>query len=151
VPLMPKIKLKQQDAYEFEYPVTLQVYHINYGGHLGNDTVVSLLHEARVNLLKQLGLTELNLGDGKTGIIMADLAVNYLKEGFLFDQFIIFTHIDEISAASFRIFHKIMKDDIIIALAEIGIITFDYHEHAITEIPTDFLNVLNDYLKCKRK
>src|SRR4030042_2545708 len=115
---MPKIKLKAQDKYEFEYKVTIQVRDINYGGHLGNDALVGLTHEARINMLRTLGCSELDLGDGKTGIIMGDLAVNYQGEGFMFDDLIIYSHIDEIGAHSFRIFHHITKGDKTIALAE---------------------------------
>jgi hypothetical protein len=43
---------------------------INYGGHLGNDAVLSLVHEARVRFLKQQGYTENNIEGA--GIIMAD-------------------------------------------------------------------------------
>lgn len=102
--LMPKVKLKKQEKYEFEYNTILQVTDINYGGHLGNDALVGITHEARVNFLRTLGFSELDLGDGKTGIIMADLAVNYLGEGFMFDQLIVNSHIDEISNVSFKFF-----------------------------------------------
>src|SRR4030042_4639662 len=102
---MPKVKLVKKENYEFEYKVILQVTDINYGGHLGNDALVGIIHEARVNLLTALGCSEFDLGDGKTGIIMSDLGVNYLGEGFMFDEIIIHSTIDEISNASFRIFH----------------------------------------------
>lgn len=143
---MPKSKLKVQEKYEFEYGKTLQVTDINYGGHLGNDALVGITHEARVNLLRTLGCSELDLGDGATGIIMADLAVNYLGEGFMFDDIKVLSHIDEISTHSFRIFHHMLKEDKTIALAETGIIAFDYNERRITEIPRAFLDSLNNYI-----
>ena len=142
---MPKIKLKKQDNYEFEYKTTLQVTDINYGGHLGNDALVGITHEARVNLLRTLGFSELDLGDGKTGIIMADLAVNYLGEGFMFDEITVYSHIDEISSVSYRIFHHIASNEKTIALAETGIIAFDYNERRIVEIPISFISALNDF------
>ena len=140
---MPKIKLKKQEQYEFEYKTTIQVTQINYGGHLGNDALVSITHQARVNLLKELGFTELDLGDGETGIIMADLAVNYLGEAFMFDELTVYSHVDEISSHSFRVFHNITKEDKSIALAETGIIAFNYKDHMISEIPEIFINKLN--------
>ena len=144
---MPRIKLKRQDNYEFLYKKNLSVRDINYGGHLGNDAVVSIIHEARLDLLKQLGFTELNLGDGKTGIIMADLVVNYIEEAFMFDQINVMSHIDEITSASFRIFHNFTKKDSTIILAETGIIAFDYSIRRVTEIPDIFLKNLDRYIK----
>jgi len=146
---MPKVKLKKMDNYEFEYKTILQVRDINYGGHLGNDALVSLTHIARINMLRTLGFSELDLGDGKTGIIMADLAVNYIGEGFMFDEVTVLTHIDEISPVSFRVFHNFIKDDKTIALAETGIIAFDYNERRITEIPETFFYSLKKYISEK--
>ena len=58
-------------------------------------------------MLRSMGFSENDLGDGRTGIIMSDLAVNYKAEGFLFDDIAIDTHIGEMQSSSFRIFHRI--------------------------------------------
>ncbi|HOJ64326.1 MAG TPA: thioesterase family protein [Spirochaetota bacterium] len=138
---MPKIKLKECENYEYQYSTRINIRDINYGGHLGNDSLVGILHEARIDLLNKMGFSELDLGDGKTGIIMSDLAVKFIKEGFLLDEIIVYSHIDEISNASFRIFHKIVrvKDNALLALAETGIVCFNYKEKAISDIPEAFL------------
>ena len=139
---MPRVKLQLQPTYEFHYEVTLQVRDINYGGHLGNDALVGLLHEARINLLHGLGLSEMNLGDGQTGIIMADLVVNFLEEGFMLDRLAIDSHIGEMTQRSFRIFYRITKGDKILALAETGIVAFDYAQRKIVPVPAPFRQTL---------
>ena len=139
---MPRVKLQLQRSYEFHYEVTLQVRDINYGGHLGNDALVGLLHEARINLLHNLGLSEMNLGDGQTGIIMADLVVNFLEEGFMLDRLDIDSHIGEMTQRSFRVFHRITKGDKILALAETGLVSFNYAERKIARIPKSFRQVM---------
>ncbi len=136
---MARIKLKPLDKYEYEYNRTLQVKDINYGGHLSNDSVVTILHEARIDLLNKLGVNELDLGDKATSIIMADLIVNYTGEGFLLDQVKVLSHIDDLSAVSFRIYHKIIKGDKSLALAEVGILSYNYKDKQIVEIPEVFL------------
>ena len=78
---MPKTKLKEQPFYPFHYETSLKIRDINYGNHLSNDAVVGLLHEARIHMLQQLECSELNLGDSKTGTMIADLVVNYKKQG----------------------------------------------------------------------
>ncbi|MBN2545380.1 MAG: thioesterase family protein [Spirochaetes bacterium] len=137
---MSKVKLKSLDKYEYEYKRILLVKDINYGGHLGNDALVTILHEARIDLFNKLGATEFDLGDNATSIIMADLIVNYTGEGFMLDEIKIMTHIDDISSASFRLFHKIIKQDKTLALAEVGIISYNYKDKQIVEIPEVFLN-----------
>jgi acyl-CoA thioesterase FadM len=94
-----------------------------------------------------LGFSELDLGDGRTGIIMADLAVNYLGEGFMFDDITVLSHIDEISSVSYRIFHHFVNKEKTIALAETGIIAFDYNDRRIVEIPASFIEALNLFVK----
>ncbi len=144
---MPAIKLKTAFNYEFQYKTKINIRDINYGGHLGNDSLVGILHEARLDLLNKMGFTELDLGDGKTGIIMADLVVNFKKEAFLLDEIIVHSHIEEISNASFRIFHKItrIKDDALIALAETGLVCFNYKERSISQVPESFLKKLKEF------
>lgn len=139
---MPRVKLHPQPIYEFHYELTLQVRDINYGGHLGNDALVGLLHEARINLFHSLGLSEMNLGDGQTGIIMADLVVNFVEEGFMLDRLDIGSHIGEVTKHSFRIFHRLDKGDKILALAETGLIAFNYTKRKIAPIPASFQQAL---------
>jgi acyl-CoA thioester hydrolase len=143
---MPRIKLQEQPRYEFRYEVVLQPRDINYGGHLGHETLIALIHSARTDLLRSMGLSEMNLGDGRTGIIMVDLAVNYQGEGFMFDVIRIESHVGEMTRTSFRIFHRVIKGDKILAFVETGFLAFNYPDRKIARVPQSFLNTLNQYL-----
>jgi len=123
----------------------IKVRDLNYGAHLSNDALVGILHEARIDFLHQMNCTELDLGDGATGIIMRDLVVNYKAQGYLLDDMVIHSHIGELSTASFRVFHKIMGTERMIALAETGIVTFRYQDNTIAEVPAAFLSRLASY------
>jgi acyl-CoA thioesterase FadM len=144
---MPRIKLQEQPVYEFHYDVTIQVGDLNYGGHLSNDALVGLLHEARVNLLHGLGLSEKEIGDGQTGLIMADLVVNFKAEGFLFDLLQIDSHIGEFSRNGFRVFHRVVRGDDLVALAETGMVTFNYAERRIAPVPEAFIRAVRQRVK----
>ena len=142
---MPKIKLKERPFYAFCYETALKIRDINYGKHLSNDAVVSLLHEARIYMLQHLGFAEQDLGDGKTGMMMADLAVNYKNEGFLGDNIKIHLNIDEINKKSFRVFYKMERAGDLIVLAETGIVMYDYRAKSTVTIPEIFLTTLKQY------
>jgi 4-hydroxybenzoyl-CoA thioesterase len=73
-----EIDLPERFAFATEIPVRID--DVNYGGHLANDAVLSLAHEARVRFLASRGLSELDAGDG-VGIIMSDAAIVYRAEG----------------------------------------------------------------------
>jgi acyl-CoA thioesterase FadM len=139
---MSRIKLSEQSEYEFHHTITLQPRDINYGGHLGNDSLVSLLGTVRADTLRSMGLSEADLGDSRTGIIMSDLVVNFRAEGFMFDELLIDTHIGELNRTGFRIFHRVTKGRTLIALAETGITTFDYVSRKIAPVPGAFLKAL---------
>lgn len=135
------IKLEEQPEYEFSFEVTIQTRDLNYAGHLGNDALVSIIQETRVSLFQDLGCKELDLGDGKTGIIIGDLIINFKAEGFVFDQLIIESHIGEVTEKSIRLFHRIIKknDNALLALVETGLIAFDYEKRRISKFPNRFL------------
>lgn len=136
---MAVIKLKPQTSYRFEHTVTLGVSHINYGRHLGNDALVTLLHDARLMLFCSLGVGELDLGDGHTGIIMNELAVNYRAEARLLDEVTIHSDFSHIKTASFRMNHLVTRCESIIAVAEVGLVTYSYKTQRISPIPETFL------------
>jgi acyl-CoA thioesterase FadM len=139
---MPRTKLTEQPVYEFRYAITLQPRDINYGGHLGVDSLISIVGTARAYIFKSAGLSEINLGDGRTGIIMMDLVVNLKAEGFMFDCLEVYTHIGELTKNGFRFFHKVTRGNSIIAFAEMGFLTFDYAARKVTSVPERFMNAL---------
>ena len=147
---MPRVTLEEQNKYEFKFKTTIQTRDLNYANHLGNDALVSLLQESRVALFKKLGFKELDLGDGRTGIIIGDLLINFKAEGFLFDELSIEDHIGDITEKSFRIYSRVVatKNNTVLALAETGVVAFDYKARKITTIPEAFRQAL-EKLKSK--
>ena len=139
---MPRIKLVEQQEYEFHFTITMQPRDINAGGHMGNDALISLVGAARADLFHSMGMSELDLGNAQTGVIMSDLAVNYLAEAFLFDELFIDTHIGELNRTWFRLFHRITRKETLIALVETGLVTFNYVSKKIVSVPETFLKRL---------
>lgn len=142
---MPRIKLVSLDRYQSVYETAVEVTDLNYGNHLGNDALVGIIHRARVHFLHRLGVSENNLGDGMTGILLADLIVNYKEEGFLFDKLRVESSIGEVHSKGFRMFHRITTGrDRLIALAETGIVAFDSHKKRIVRIPESFVSKISN-------
>jgi acyl-CoA thioester hydrolase len=139
---MPRIKLMEQATYEFRFPLQVRPQDVNYAGHLGNDNLISLVGTARAYLFRSLGLSELNLGDGQTGTIINDMAVNYRAEAFMFDELLIETHIGEVVEKGFRMFHRIRKDTKLVALVETGFVTYNYAAKKTAPVPPSFLKCL---------
>jgi len=142
---MPRIKLTEKASYPFSTDCPVRVDDMNYGGHMDNARFVSFLHEARVRFLKELGASESDLGDGCTGIVMGDLAVNYRAEVFHGAELTIRCGIDEIGPRGFRVFYRVENAGVLSALAETGIIGFDYGKRTIAKIPAAFIEKVKGF------
>ena len=139
---MPRVKLMEHEAYEFRFPLQVRPQDVNYAGHLGNDNLISMVGAARAHLVRSLGFSEMDLGDGQTGMIITDMAVNYRAEAFMFDELLFETHIGEVGPKGFRMFHRITRGSTCIALVETGIVTYNYPIKAKSPIPAPFLKCL---------
>ncbi|MCX8022683.1 MAG: thioesterase family protein [Syntrophorhabdaceae bacterium] len=139
---MARIILKERPEYRYRFKTRVQVRDINYAGHLGNDAIISIIGNARAELFHSFGFYETDLGDGETGIIITDLAISYKGEAFLFDELLIETSIGEITERSFRLYHRVKKDEKTIAIAETGQVCFNYKKREVSLIPEKFLEWL---------
>ncbi|MBP8266715.1 MAG: acyl-CoA thioesterase [Zoogloea sp.] len=77
---MARIIIDMPAQFVFSTEVPIYINHINYGHHLDNSALISLVSEARVRFFKYLGYTELDV-EG-VGIVVADAAVQYKSEAF---------------------------------------------------------------------
>ena len=77
---LARIQIELPERFSFSTAITIYINHINYGNHLDNSALLSLVSEARVRFFKALGYSELDV-EGY-GIIVADAAVQYRTEAF---------------------------------------------------------------------
>ncbi|MBB5020013.1 4-hydroxybenzoyl-CoA thioesterase [Chitinivorax tropicus] len=140
---MARIKLELPAHVDFETRIRLRIGDINYGGHLGNDAVLSLIHEARVQFLAHLGYTELNV-EGH-GIILADAAVVYRAEAFYGDELAIKLALDDFNRYGCDFFYGLteLKSGKEVAKAKTNVVFFDYAARRPVDIPAAFLSRLS--------
>ena len=138
---MARIKLVFPENIIHTLTIPVRITDINYGNHLGNDALVSILHEARVHWLHSLNYTELNI-EGKS-IIMNELAVNYLKEMFYGDIIKIDLSLGDLTTLGFELYYRMSVnkngENIHSAIAKAGLIFFDYTAKKTSSIPNAFL------------
>lgn len=142
---MPRVKLTELENYRFKTEQMITIAYLNPAGHVGNSQMADLVHDGRIHLLRTLGLSELNLGDGKTGLIMGDLVINFKTEIFLGEKVLIEADISEMENKGFRFFYRISKEGKTAALAETGYVTFSYAERKVCEVPSVFIEKLDSY------
>ncbi|MFZ9387098.1 MAG: acyl-CoA thioesterase [Chitinophagaceae bacterium] len=134
---MSRTRLQLPDAFAFTCTIPVRITDINYGGHAGNDTILSLIHEARMQYLRDLGFTELEFAG--TGMIMTDVTIEFKAEVFYGDVILARVVCGECSRAGFELFYKLQKgpDDRLqdVAYARTGMICYDYDNKKVVSIP----------------
>lgn len=104
---MERVRLEFPDtAIVHRQPLTVRVTDMNYGRHLGHDTLVSLLHEARIQALAALGLTEWDLGGYPS--VVADLAIQYQSEARWPDALVVETAIPALEGRAITVHHRVL-------------------------------------------
>jgi acyl-CoA thioesterase FadM len=135
---MARVKLKLPEKFVFSTEVQVRISDINYGGHLGNDSLLSLIHEARVRFLNKHGFTELNI-DG-LGLIMIDAVIIYKSEVFYGEKLKIEVTVDGFDKHGCDFYYKITKveSNREVARAKTGIVFLDYETKKIATVPDEF-------------
>lgn len=135
---MARIKIDMPENYSFTTEMPVRISDINYGGHLSNDAVLSMVHEARVRYLSSYNYTELDI-EGAS-IIMTDSAIVYKAEGFHGDQVQIDVTVGDFNKYGCDIYYLLSnkKTAVEIAHAKTGIVFFDYTERKVIGVPEQF-------------
>lgn len=140
---MARIKLTFPDNFAFQTRTVVRVGDVNYGGHLGNDAVLSLVHEARIRYLKSLGYTEIDM-EG-CGLIMADSAVVYKSEAFIGDGILIDVVATDFGKLGFDLMYKLSNKETNKEIAQVktGMVCFDYDTRKVCALPQAAYDKLN--------
>ena len=135
---MARIKIDLPGKFSFSANIPVRITDINFGGHVGNDTILSIIHEARAKFFAHCGYTELDFGG--VGTIMSDVAIEYKDQIYYGDEIIASVAVGEITKVAFDLFYKLEKrsaDDkqAIVALAKTWMVCYDYRQKKVVAIP----------------
>ena len=134
---MAKVQVELPEQFNFTTEIPIRISDINYGGHVGNDAVLTLAHEARVRFFNKAAYGELNL-EG-IGTIVTDAAIEYKGEMFYGDTVIIFIKAMNFSKIGFELYYKMEKQTdkgrLLVAKIKTGILGYDYSKKKIANIP----------------
>jgi acyl-CoA thioester hydrolase len=141
---MPRLKLDLPASFPFSTDLQVRVSDVNYGGHLGNDALLSLLHEARVQYLQSLGWTEMDIAG--VSIIMTDAALVYKGEAFLGDVLRIRVAIADLQTSACDVVYLVTaaRSGTEVARAKTGIAFYDYGKRKVVPMPEEFRRRVHD-------
>jgi acyl-CoA thioester hydrolase len=134
---MARIKIDMPGHFSFVTYMPIRITDLNYGGHVGNDMILTIIHETRVQFLQHHGYKEFDMEGA--GLIMSDVAIEFKNEIFYGDKIKAFVVAGEFSKVSFDIFYKLEKEtsekNILVANAKTGMVCYDYELKKIVTVP----------------
>jgi acyl-CoA thioesterase FadM len=100
--------------------------------------MISMISEARARFLFHAGIREMD--ESGTGIIVTDLATQYLAEAHARDQLLFEVGLMDFNKYGADIIFRITRpaDGSVIAMAKSGFVFFNYKDKKVTALPEDF-------------
>lgn len=141
---MSRIKIVVPENFSFQCIIPIRITDINYGNHVGNDSMLSIIHEARMQYLQSLGYSEMDVAG--VGLIMSDASIEFKSELFYGDNLQVAVAAGDFSRIGFNLYYRLEKitadKKTLIATAKTGMICFDYTVKKIVAIPEEVLKKL---------
>ncbi len=141
---MSRVKIELPGKFSFETIIPIRITDLNYGNHVGNDSILSILHEARVQYLKYFEYGELDFGG--VALIMSDVAIQFKNEIFYDERVIASVTATGFSKFAFEVYYKLEKEILaqnrnpertLVAIAKTGMVCYDYSASKIAAVPEE--------------
>jgi acyl-CoA thioesterase FadM len=136
---MARLKLEfPEDQYYYSTMLTVRVTDINAANHLGNDSMISMISEARARFLFDIGIAEAQ-GEG-VGTIVTDLATTYKTEAHARDHLLFEVGVMDFNRYGGDITFRITRpaDNALVAMAKSGFVFFNYQSGKVVPMPEAF-------------
>ena len=141
---MELIKINLPDNFKFSTIIKIRITDLNYGGHVGNDSFLSLMHEARQQFLNHFGYSELQIEN--TSLIMAGAAIEFKKELNYPDEVKISVAANDFDKYGFDIFYKleIVSEEklILAAKSKTRMLCYNYEAKKLVITPEKLKTIL---------
>jgi acyl-CoA thioester hydrolase len=144
---MARIKIALPEKFDFATTIPIRITDLNYGGHVGNDTILSIIHEARVQFLRHYGYSELDMAG--VSLIMGDAAIEFKGEIFYGGSVRVSVGAAEFTRVGFDLFYKLEslaasanpteENWLVVASAKTGMVCFDYPQKKVVSAPANLL------------
>lgn len=136
---MARIRISVPDHFSFSTELAVRITDINYGNHAGNDAILAMLHEVRMQFLAHHGYTELQCGG--VGLIMSDVAIEFKKELFYGDIVTAKITATDWWEKGFEFNYLLEKQvagsAIVAVKAKSGMLCYDYAAKKIVSVPAE--------------
>lgn len=141
---MPRVKINMPEEFLFTMQHAVRFSDLDYARHLNSVAMVHVLHEARLQFLASLGLTEANIFG--LGMVVTDMAVDYRSQSFAKDVLVIEVGVSRFNKYGCDICFQITNSalDRVVCNAKQGVVFFDFDKHKIAAVPLAFKSLVGE-------
>ena len=142
---MARATLDLPEQFVFSANLEVRAGDLNYGGHVGNDRILSLMQEARILFYRSIGIKSDMHFEGTVGHVISDAQVIYKAEAFLGDVIEIKVAYGNFSTNAFDMFFLLInkESEKEIARGKTGLVCFDFEIRKVAPIPASFKEKLD--------
>ncbi len=136
---MARLKLEfPEDQYCYSTQLSVRATDINAANHLGNESMISMISEARALFLFEHGVCETEAD--RTAIIVTDLATTYHAESHARDQLLFEVGVMDFNKYGGDITFRItrLRDQTLVAMAKSGFVFFNYTSSQVVPMSDQF-------------
>jgi acyl-CoA thioesterase FadM len=134
---MNRVKIDLPEQFPFSTIIPIRITDLNYGGHVGNDSFLSLVHEARQQFLNYHGYGELEFAG--VGLIMSDAAIEFKSEFNFKDQVQISVAATNFTRIGFDLYYKMEIlnpfGNTLVGKVKTGMLCYDYSLKKVVSVP----------------
>lgn len=147
--MVERIAIEFPKRVHFSTSIAVRIGDVNFANHLSHDRLISMLHEARSQWLLEMGQPEYQQ-DG-VGIVLADLAIQYLQEIFYGDCLQVDIAVANVGRKGLQLVYRASRLRLqdseqvfdVVALAQTGVVFFDYQNRQAVAVPEVVRNWLD--------
>ncbi|HLT64506.1 MAG TPA: thioesterase family protein [Pseudohongiella sp.] len=141
---MARVKVNMPEEFLFRMEYEVRFSDLDYAKHLNSVAMVHILHEARLQFLASLGLTEANIFG--LGMVVTDMAIDYRSESFAKDILVIEVGVGRFNRYGCDICFQITNSALerVVCNAKQGVVFFDFDKHKIAAIPPAFMSLVGE-------
>lgn len=138
---MPRLQLDFPAEVRFTCELSVRASDLNYGNHVGNDSILTIMQEGRIQFYRSLGYQNELHFEGQVGHLVADSAIVYKSEAFLGDVLRIDIAISDFNKYGFDMYYRLRNKETgkDVAVGKTGMVFFDYEKRKVASIPAGFL------------
>ena len=129
----------------FIFYYTVKQEDLNYGNHVGNERALLFFQWTRESFLRQINLSETNIGDG-SGFIQVEATVQYKKQLFLDQKIEVRITKIEIKGLKIIFEYEIYTGKELAITGTATVLAYNYEEQKIKKIPAKFKEIVKKYL-----